>query len=117
MKIGSRKIQTKPTTQTNEKNWTLYRQDRHTNRALSSRRKPQYAGKEKKLLPLLMSGVKFHLLLLVCTCKGTSNAYVCLPSWLTTVIVFFFPIFFLNCNAPNVKLRGHEPYEQCNNSY
>ena len=39
------------------------RQDRHTNRAPSSRRHPQYAAK-KKLLPLLMSGVTFQ-----CTTK------------------------------------------------
>ena len=36
------------------------RQDRHTNRALSARRHPQYAAKKKKLLPLLMSGVTFQ---------------------------------------------------------
>ena len=35
-------------------------QDRQTNRALSSSRKPKYAAKKKKLLPRLISGVTFY---------------------------------------------------------
>ena len=35
-------------------------QDRQTNRALSSSRKPKYAAKKKKLLPRLISGITFY---------------------------------------------------------
>ena len=38
------------------------RQDRHTNRVVSSRRMPQYAAKKKKI-PRLMNGVTFHFII------------------------------------------------------